>query len=101
MLHAMLTRFRACWILIAAGIVAGCSGNDQGDKKAPRGGFPGFVAARLDLDNVENMRAWAETAVARLKELEAKGNRAATDAEVAKLEKEMRDALQEKTIRWS
>jgi hypothetical protein len=64
-------------------------------------GVPGFSAAKLDTGNVENTRAWAEKSVARLKELEAKGNRAATDAEVAKLEKEMRDALEGKQIRWS
>ncbi len=62
---------------------------------------PGFAAARLDPDNIENTRAWAEKSVVRLKELEAKGNRAATDAEVAKLEQEMRDALQDKKIRWA
>jgi hypothetical protein len=62
---------------------------------------PGLTTARLDPNNVENTRAWAEKAVARLKELEAKGNRAATDAEVARLEKEMRDALLDKKVRWS
>jgi hypothetical protein len=62
---------------------------------------PGLTTARLDPSNVENTRAWAEKAVARLKDLEAKGNRAATDAEVARLEKEMRDALLDKKVRWS
>jgi len=97
----MLTRSRACWLLAAAGIVLGCSRNDQPEKKAPPGAVPGFTAARLDPDNVENTRAWAEQAVARLKGLDAKGDRAATDAAVAKLEKELRDALQDKKVRWS
>ena len=97
----MLTRSRICWILIAAGIIVGCSRNGQPDKKSPPPvAGPGFTAARLDPDNVENTRAWAEKAVARLKELEAKGDRKATDAEVARLEKEMRAALQDKKIRW-
>jgi hypothetical protein len=99
---AMQTRSRTCWILIAAGVIVGCSRNDQPDKKAPSPvAGPGFTAAKLDPDNVENTRAWAEKAVARLKELEAKGDRKATDAEVARLEKEMRDALQDKKIRWA
>jgi hypothetical protein len=88
-------------MLVAAGIILGCSRNDQPETKAPPGVVPVFAAAKLDPDNVENTRAWAEKAVARLKELEAKGNRGATDAEVAKLEKEMRDALQDKKIRWA
>jgi hypothetical protein len=100
----MLTRFRACWILVAAGIIVGCSRNDPQDppdKKSLPGAVFGLTAARLDPDNVQNTRAWAEKAVARLKELEAKGNRAAADAEVARLEKEMQGSLQDKKIRWS
>jgi hypothetical protein len=98
----MQTRSRTCWILLATGIVVGCSRNDQPDKKAPPPVTgPGFTAARLDPDSVENTRAWAEKAIARLKELEAKGDRKATDAEVAGLEKEMRAALQDKKIRWA
>lgn len=95
----MLIRCQAWWILVAA--IVGCSSNSQPEKKTPPVVGTGFTAARLDLNNVENTRAWAEKAVARLKELEAKGDRKATDAEVAKLEKEMRDALQDKKIRWA
>ena len=95
----MLNRSRICWLFAAAGIVVGCSRNDQPDKRVPPI-IPGVAGARLDADNVENTRAWAEKAVARLKELEAKGA-AAADAEVARLEKEMSDALEGKTIRWA
>jgi hypothetical protein len=96
------TRSRMWWVVVATGIIFGCSGNsDQPDKKVPPAPAPGFTVARLDPGNVENTRAWAEEAVAHLKELEAKGNRAATDAEVARLEKEMRDALQDKKLRWA
>jgi hypothetical protein len=65
------------------------------------GGVPGFTVAKVDADNVENTRAWAEKTVARLKEIDAKGNKAATDAEVAKAEKELKDALLNKKVRWS
>jgi hypothetical protein len=64
-------------------------------------GVPGVTVARLDTNNFENTRAWAEKTVAKLKDLDAKGNRAATDAEVAKIEKEMRDAIVGKEIHWS
>src|SRR5882724_7945217 len=56
-------------------------------------GVPGLTAANLDANNLENTRAWAEKTAAKLKAIDAKGNRAATDTEVAKIEKEMRDAL--------
>jgi hypothetical protein len=36
----MVTRSLACLILVAAGIVIGCSRNDQTDKKAPNGAPP-------------------------------------------------------------
>jgi hypothetical protein len=36
----MLTRSLACVMLVVAGIVVGCSRNDQGDKKPPTGGQP-------------------------------------------------------------
>jgi hypothetical protein len=57
--------------------------------------------AKLDPDNVQNTRAWAEKTVARLKEIEAKGDQAATDREVVKLEKEMQAALVGKKTRWA
>jgi hypothetical protein len=31
----MLTRSHSCWLLVAAGVIVGCSRNDQPDKKAP------------------------------------------------------------------
>src|ERR1043166_2722235 len=64
-------------------------------------GLSGPAVARLDANNLENTRAWAEKTVAKLKDIDGKGNRAITDAEVAKVEKEMRDAMVGKKIRWS
>lgn len=89
------------WCLLAVtGIFVGCSGGDDKGKQPPPD-KPGFTIPRLELDNVENTRAWAEQAVTRLKALEANGDRSATDAEVAKIEKELHAALQDKEVRWS
>ncbi len=63
-------------------------------------GVPGLTGAKLDPNNIENTRQWAEKTVARLKDLEAKGNPAAVDAEATKAEKELKDALLNKNIGW-
>jgi hypothetical protein len=64
----------------------------------PSPGLPGSGRAGLDPNSVENTSAWAEDAVRRMKEAEARGG---ADAEVARVEKQVTDGLVGKQVRWA
>jgi len=63
--------------------------------------LPSFTVERIDPDNLENTRAWAESTVKRLKEVESKGNDAATKEEMRKVEQKLKDSLLKKRVRWT
>ena len=64
-------------------------------------GVPGFTTARIDPNNIQNTRAWAEATVKRLKELDAKGDQVAVQAEMLKAEDALRAALLNKKVHWA
>jgi hypothetical protein len=75
----------------------------------PAGDAPGGPVARppeapgraaLDPESVDNTRAWAAEAVKRLKAAEA-GGPAAAKSEVARTEKDLRERLLGKRVRWA
>lgn len=82
------------------GVIALVIANRASD---PSGGgiVPSFTVERPDPDNLENTRAWAESTVKRLKEVEAKDNEAATKEEMRKVEQQLKDTLLNKRVRWT
>jgi hypothetical protein len=68
---------------------------------SPLANLLGGGGAVLDPNNVENTRAWAAEAVSRLKEAEASKNEAKTSAELVRVEKELKDGLLGKQVRWT
>lgn len=69
--------------------------------KTPSPDLPGSGRAALDPNDVESTRAWAAEAVKSLKAAESAKNGARTDAEIARVEKELKDALLGKQVRWA
>jgi hypothetical protein len=65
------------------------------------GAAPSFTAAKIDPNNLGNTRAWSANTVKRLKEVEAKGNDAATKAEIKKVEQSLKDGLLNKKVHWA
>jgi hypothetical protein len=63
--------------------------------------LPSITIERPDPDNLENTRAWAASTVKRLKEIESKGDDAATKKEIGKVEQKLKDAFLGKKVRWS
>jgi hypothetical protein len=88
------------WIVGGSVLVVGCFGVCLCAGfffwwKSSAGDGPGFSRAAIDADNVENTRAWAADTVKRLKE----SSNSAT--EVSRVEKELKDALLGKKVRWT
>jgi hypothetical protein len=65
----------------------------RGSGKTPSLGLPGSGRAALDTNSVENMSAWAADAVKRLKDADGK--------DAGRVEKELKDALLGKQVRWA
>ncbi len=78
-------------------MVKGSGKSSSSGKPSSTDEVPGFVRAGIDTSNVENTRAWASAAVKQLKDADARK----TDAEMRRVEKELKDALLGKKIRWS
>src|SRR5437870_5584666 len=53
--------------------------------------LPGSARAALDPNDAENTAAWAAAAVGRIKDAEASKDVARTNAEIARVEKELKD----------
>src|SRR6266545_2244966 len=71
-------------------------------KKPPAADEPPVsVQNALDPGSVEHTRAWAAELVKRLKEVEDRKNDAATKTEIARVEKEIKDTLLGKQVRWT
>jgi hypothetical protein len=92
--------FPTFWVLVALGAVVLLVGLGIGIYILSRGSelpaVSGAARAVIDPNDAENTAAWAAAAVGRIKDA---GDKA--DAEAARVEKELKDALLGKQVRWT